>query len=159
MRGRTAGTRLGIRLALLALAGATPLVAQAHEEAAHGERAAVERAALDYLEGFYEGDEAKLRRGISPDVVKYGYFVPRDASTYTGEPMSFQQMLDYAERVNSTGRTAPADAPKEVEILDLLDQTAAVKVTAFWGSDYLQLAKVDGRWKILHVLWQSPPRG
>lgn len=159
MRGRTAGTGLGIRLALLALAGATPLVAQAHGEAAHGERAAVERAALDYLEGFYEGDAAKLRRGISPDVVKYGYFVPRDAATYTGEPMSFQEMLDYAERVKSTGRTAPADAPKEVEILDLLDQTAAVKVTAFWGSDYLQLAKVDGRWKILHVLWQSPPRG
>lgn len=35
---------------------------------------------------------------------------------------------------------------------------AAAKVTAWWGTDYLQLAKYDGQWMIVHVLWQSPPR-
>jgi hypothetical protein len=60
--------------------------------------------------------------------------------------------------LKTSGRTAPATAPKKVELLDLLDQTAAVKVTAWWGTDYMLLAKYDGRWMISHVLWQSPVR-
>ncbi len=142
-----------VTLGLLAVALQTPLGAQMAQTDAD----AVRQAALDYLEGFYEGNPDKIRRGVSPDVVKYGYFVPREGNGYEGEPMSFAQMIEYAEGVKASGRTAPDDAVKEVEVLDVLDQTAAVKVTAFWGSDYLQLAKVDGAWKILHVLWQTPP--
>ena len=118
----------------------------------------VRRAALDYLEGFYEGDASKLRRSIRPEVVKYGFW-KEGAVAYEGEPLTFDEMLAYAERVKQSGRTQPATAPKEVILLDVQDQTAAVKVTAWWGTDYLQLAKYDGRWMILHVLWQShPPR-
>jgi hypothetical protein len=39
--------------------------------------------------------------------------------------------------------------------LDVRDQTAVVRVVAWWGQDYLQMAKHDGRWMIVHVLWQS----
>jgi len=70
--------------------------------------------------------------------------------------MTFEQMISFAERVKAGGRQRPDTDPKEVEILDILDQTATVKVTAYWGTDYLQLAKYDGTWMILHVLWQSP---
>lgn len=56
--------------------------------------------------------------------------------------------------MNLTGG-APADAPKKVEILDLLNQTASAKLTASWGVDYFHLAKYEGKWKIVHVLWQS----
>ena len=51
-----------------------------------------------------------------------------------------------------------ADAPKQVEIFEVLDQTANVKVTAWWGVDYLLMGKFDGKWMITHVLWQSPPK-
>ena len=44
-----------------------------------------------------------------------------------------------------------------IEIFEVLDQTAAVKLTAFWGIDYMHLAKYDGEWKIVQVLWQSAP--
>ena len=45
-------------------------------------------------------------------------------------------------------------------MLDVLDQTAVAKVTANWGIDYMLLAKFDGRWKIVEILWQShPPKG
>ena len=69
--------------------------------------------------------------------------------------MVFDDMLAYAERVRRSGETEPATAPKEVILLDMQDQTAVVKLIASWGTDYLQLAKYDGRWMILHVLWQS----
>jgi hypothetical protein len=72
--------------------------------------------------------------------------------------MSFEQMIAYAERVKSSGRGGPpAGAPKEVNLLDVQDQTAAAKVVAWWGTDYLHLAKYEGRWMIVHVIWQSPP--
>ena len=117
--------------------------------------AAVRRAALDYLEGFYEGDASKLERSVRPEVVKYGFGRGSDGGV-SGSVMTFEQMLSFAASVKASGRTRPASDPKEVEILDILDQTAAVKVTAYWGSDYMQLAKYDGKWMILHVLWQAP---
>ena len=70
--------------------------------------------------------------------------------------MTFDQMIAFADGVKASGRSRPASDPKEVAILDILDQTATVKVTAYWGTDYLQLAKYDGTWMILHVLWQTP---
>jgi hypothetical protein len=44
-----------------------------------------------------------------------------------------------------------------VELLEVQDHTAAARVSAYWGSDYVLVGKYDGRWMISHVLWQSPP--
>jgi hypothetical protein len=44
-----------------------------------------------------------------------------------------------------------------VVLYDVQDQTASAKLTAWWGTDYLLLARENGRWMITHVLWQSPP--
>ena len=71
--------------------------------------------------------------------------------------MPWAEFLSFARQVKSSGRPAPPSSPKEVQLLDVLDQTAAAKVTAYWGTDYLLLAKFDGQWMITHVLWQSPP--
>ena len=122
------------------------------------ERVAVERAVLDYVEGFYEGDTAKLVRSVRPEVTKYGYYQPRDSSRYVGEAMPWSEFLSYARSIKERNRPAPAAAPKKVEIFDIQDQTASAKLTAWWGTDYLLLAKYDGRWMIRQVLWQSPPR-
>jgi hypothetical protein len=122
------------------------------------DRAGVERAVLDYVEGFYEGDTLKLKRGVHPDVVKYGYYIPRDSTRYVGEAMPFAEFLSYARSIKERNRLAPADAPKKVEIFDVLDQTANAKLTAWWGTDYLLLAKYEGRWMVRQVMWQTPKR-
>ena len=36
--------------------------------------------------------------------------------------------------------------------------TASAKLTAWWGTDYLLLARYEGRWMIRQVLWQTPHR-
>lgn len=152
MQARRAAPWVYAALLLFALPG-LGLAAQSEDD-----RRAVERAVLDYVEGFYEGDTAKLVRSVHPEVTKYGYYIPRDSSRYVGEPMPFAEFLSYANQVKARGRPAPADAPKRVEIFDVQDQTASAKLTAWWGTDYLLLARVDGRWMIRQVLWQSPPR-
>lgn len=145
-------------LALLIATTALPAAAQTSSPDTT-QYAAVRRAVLDYVEGFYEGDSAKLVRAIRPDFFKYGYFRPADSTRYQGMQMTWAQAMAYANRVKAANRPVAPNAPKEIVLLDVLDQTAVAKLTARWGTDYLLLAKgEDGRWQITHVLWQSPPR-
>ncbi|MGQ0643050.1 MAG: nuclear transport factor 2 family protein [Gemmatimonadaceae bacterium] len=121
------------------------------------DNAAVRQAALDYVEGFYEGDAAKLVRSIRPEVYKYGVWRHSDSTSYAGPQMPWPEFLSYAARVKASKRPAPPNAPKDIVLLDVLDQTASAKLTAWWGTDYLLLGKFGGRWMITHVLWQSRP--
>ncbi|MEO1263661.1 MAG: nuclear transport factor 2 family protein [Bacteroidota bacterium] len=120
------------------------------------DRKGVERAMLDYVEGFYEGDTSKIIRGVLPAVTKYGYWKDKKTGQYAGEPMSFAEMKAFARNVQEKGKFAKPDAVKKVEIYEVQDQTASGKVTAWWGADYILLGKYDGQWKIVQVLWQGP---
>jgi hypothetical protein len=122
-------------------------------------RAAVRRAVLDYVEGFYEGDTTKLLRSIWPEVRKYGYSRQQADGSFRGMAMQFPSgFMRFANGVREGRTKTPPNAPKEIVIFDVADQTASAKLTAYWGIDYLLLAKENGRWMITHVLWQSPPK-
>jgi len=70
--------------------------------------------------------------------------------------MIYRQALDYAKGVLAKKSFAKADAPKKVEVLDIMKTTAAAKVTAWWGIDYILLSKQNGKWMIEEVLWEGP---
>jgi len=146
-----------MRAISIALIGLAPLVA-APLGAQSDDREAVRRAVLDYVEGFYEGDSAKLARSVRPEIFKYGFWRARDSTRYAGEQMKYAEFFDYARRVKQNNRQAPPTAPKTVDVYDVQNQTASAKLTASWGTDYLLLGKYDGKWMISSVLWQSPPR-
>lgn len=134
---------------------AQPAAAEASFEATGADRIAVRQAALDYVEALYEADTTRIVRSVDPALVKYGYV--RRSGTYRGTAMSYDQLLALTHRWNRDGeRVDPETAVKAVEVFDILDRTAAAKVTAHWGSDYLHLVKDDGRWLIRQILWQTP---
>jgi hypothetical protein len=136
---------------------APPAPAPARAGAA-GDSAGVRRAVLDYVEGFYEGDSTRLLRSVAPTVAKSGYARPHADSAYRRSVMPFPDgFMGYARRVREGRTRTPANAPKTVALLDVQDQTASAKLVAWWGTDYLLLAREDGRWLITHVLWQTPP--
>jgi hypothetical protein len=118
----------------------------------------VANAVTDYVDAFYLGDTTKIYRSISPIVVKYGYYRKKAETVYNGEPMSFREMLNYATSVGKKKNPNADKWVKKIEVLDYQDQTASAKLTAWWGTDYILLAKLDGKWMITHVLWQSPPK-
>ena len=120
--------------------------------------AKIRAAAMNYIEGFYEGDSTKLIKSVRPDVYKYGFSRPPDSATYRGRQMTWEGFMSYARNIKQNNRQQPASAVRGVKLLDVLDQTAAVKITAFWGTDYLLLAKYREEWMITQVSWQSPPR-
>lgn len=143
-----------ITLALLAFSVfvTRPAAAQAPTD-----RDAVRAAVLDYVEGFYEGDTVRLVRSVWPEVRKYGYWRAKPDAPYAGEAMPFADFMSYANGIKRGTNKTPAGAPKDIVVFDVQDQTASAKLTAWWGTDYLLLAKEKGRWMIIQVLWQSPP--
>ncbi len=134
------------------------LVALSSSSFAQTQHELVTNAVKDYVDAFYYGDTSKIHQSIAVTVVKYGYYMPKGKTIYEGEPMSFKEMIDYAAGVKKRGASPNVEKfPKKIEVFDVQDQTASAKLTAWWGTDYLLLAKLNNRWMITYVLWQSPP--
>jgi Putative lumazine-binding len=115
----------------------------------------VEAALMDYIDGFYTGDTSKISRSISRQVNKYGFYKASASRNYEGMSMPFNEMIDYCLQVKAQNKAPNPSWPKKAEVYDVQDKTAVGKVTAWWGTDYITLAKVEGKWMIQQVLWQS----
>lgn len=115
---------------------------------------AVKQAVLDYVEGVYNVDPSRIERSVHADLAKGGFFQKEGEAGYSFTSMTYAQMVELSKNYNKDGRM-PQDAPKEIIIFDVLDQIASVKLVAWWGIDYMHLAKYNGKWKIVNVLWQT----
>ena len=71
--------------------------------------------------------------------------------------MNFYELKELVSGWNQEGRFDAATARRDVRMLDRLDQTAVARLDAEWGIDYFQLARLDGTWTIMNVIWQSYP--
>ena len=138
-------------LFILLIAVATSSWAQSNED---GVRSAV----VDYLEGLYQAEPERIERSVSKDLVKYGHWRPSAEGEYRGSPMTYEQLKSLAAGWNTDNKQGiDEDTPREIVVLDALDKTATAKLTALWGIDYFQLEKIDGKWMIRHIIWQSHP--
>ena len=117
---------------------------------------AVHAAVEDYLLGFYDAEPARLERSLHPELQKVGFWRD-DEGTYHYATMSYDQALSLAARWNADGSRVTADSPRGIALLEVNDRTAIAKLTAVWGIDYFHLGQYDGEWKIINVIWQSPP--
>ena len=141
-------------LALMVLSTAVIGVARAQTAADSG---AIRATALDYVEGWYEGNGDRMARALHPELVKR--IVVRD--TTTGKSMV--QGMGASVLVNSTrhgyGKETPKERQqKEVTILDIFGNAASAKAVMSDWVDYMQLGMVDGRWVIVNVLWERKPQ-
>ena len=140
-------------IAVAMVAVASPVMSQ---KAANPAQEAIRQVGLDYVEGIYNVQPERIERSVHPSLVKRGFY-KKDASTpYTEMPMTYDQLVNLARTWNKERKRDTK--VKKVEVLDMLDQTAVVKVTAAWGVDYMLVGKYDGKWKISQILWQSPPQ-
>lgn len=118
----------------------------------------VTQACKNYIEGFYKGDKTKLKAALSPTLHKFGFWKSSKTKEYGKKiPMTYEGAMKFAENVITKKNYAKKGSPKVVQILDIMDKIATVKVTAYWGTDYMFLAKQDnGSWMIEQVIWQGP---
>ena len=140
-------TSLVLVLALCAFAAAPAAQSQS-------DRDAVRQAALDYVNGVYESKPELIAKSVSPDLSKHGFMRQADGSYRRGR-MTYDQLLEVARTWNASKNRDLSI--KEVVVGEVSDQTATAIVRAQWGYDHMQLAKLDGQWKILNIVWQTYP--
>jgi hypothetical protein len=99
---------------------------------------------------------SEIERSVHPSLNKGGFFEEGERGSYRFTTMTFAEMVDLSKHYNANGQM-PKDAPKEITIFDAQEQIASVKLVAWWGIDYMHLAKYDGRWMITNVFWQTHP--
>ena len=143
-----------INRTLLALLVTAVLLPAAQAQA--DDNAAIKQTALDYIEGWYEGNAERMERALHPKLVKR-IFEKNSAGEVVLDEMGAQQLVEGTRRGGGK-RTPPEKQQKDVTILDVFENAAAVKVVASDWIDYLQMAQVDGRWVIINVLWELKPK-
>lgn len=115
----------------------------------------IKEAISNYVEAFYQADTSLAYESVARDLAKRGYY------TSNGElreaKMSFEQLVKLAQRWKNTQTITP-ETPRKVTVFEVLDKIATAKVEAMWGIDYFHLARIDGRWIIINVLWQEHPK-
>jgi hypothetical protein len=119
--------------------------------------AAVRATALDYIVGWYSGNGQRMERALHPQLAKRIVRTGPDGTSILNN-MTAKELVEATAGGYGT-RTPPAEQQKDVTILDIYENVACVKIVARDWIDYLQVARVDGRWMIINVLWELKPKG
>ena len=116
---------------------------------------AIRQTALDYIEGWYEGNADRMERAVHPDLAKRIINTDQRGRNVLGH----QSAMTLVQNTRRGGgkETPVAQQRKDVRILDVFGNTASVRVDASGWIDYMHIAKWNGRWVIVNVLWENRP--
>jgi putative lumazine-binding protein len=145
------GSVLLVAAAIIAMAG----------RGAQGQTAAdstaIRATAMDYIEGWYAGDAARMERALHPELAKR--VVVTDPKTGRSQLESIGAMtLVQRTRARASMQMPAERQQKDYQLLDIFANAAVAKVVASDWVDFLELAKWNGRWVIVNVLWEYKPR-
>ena len=114
---------------------------------------AIERTILDYFEGWFDGDAARMKRALHPELAKR----PRG-----GDPSLAGRLgtITAHEMIEATGagvgksRDVP-DRRIEVDVVDVFGDIASATVRSAVYHEYVHLVRTPDGWKIVNTLWQG----
>jgi len=117
----------------------------------------IREAAMDYIQGWYEGNADRMQRALHPELAKR--IIRSDPKT----GRSMIQTMGALTLINSTkmggGSSTPAARRRtDYRLLDIYENAAVARVDAGEWVDYLQLGKWYGKWVIVNVLWELRPQ-
>jgi hypothetical protein len=113
------------------------------------EKAAIVQAALDYVEGWFDGDAPRMERALHPELAKRSL----DEAGEGLDTLTAQSMIDATAR-GVGKRDDPEERRVDVRVEHVYDSVANVTLLSVPYVDYLQLARTKDGWKIVNVLWQ-----
>jgi hypothetical protein len=118
--------------------------------------AAIRATALDYVEGWYTADAARMERALHPELAKRIVATnPQNGRSSLGQQSAMT--LVQGTRNGGGKNTPPDQQQKDVKILDIFQNSASVRATMSGWIDYMHMAKWNGRWVIVNVLWELKP--
>jgi hypothetical protein len=145
-----------IRRLSYALVVATLALPSTSQGQSAADSAAIRSTALDYIEGWYTASAERMERALHPDLAKRIINTnPRGRNV-----LGHQSAMTLVQNTRAGGgrETPVAQRRTDVRILDIFGNTASVRIDADSWVDYLHVAKWNGRWVIINVLWELRPQ-
>jgi Putative lumazine-binding len=142
------------RLSLCCVALLLTGTARVHGQSA-ADSGAIRATAHDYIDGWYDGDAARMERALHSHLAKRLVY---------DDPSGRSHLVDLTalELVQSTrtgtGKIPPAQWRDSVTILDTFANAAIVRIDATTWVDYLEEVKWNGRWLMVNVVWVNRPQ-
>lgn len=118
--------------------------------------AAIRATALDYVEGWYTGDAARMERALHAELAKRIVQTDERGRSRIGQQSALTLINN--TRTAEGRETPPEQQIKDVRILDIFGNSASVRAEMSGWIDYMHIAKWNGQWKIVNVLWELKPR-
>lgn len=119
---------------------------------------AIRKASADYVEGFYKADAQRVAQGVSSELVKR-IVIKDDKGNCMLNNMGYSALVFAAgKNTNANPQSSIVSAEPfkiDVSIYDITNDMASVKIKTnkFKFIDYAHLAKMNGEWKVINVLW------
>lgn len=120
------------------------------------DRDAIKRTALNYAEGWYEGNADKMESALHPHLAKRIVRTNDKGQSNLGQMTAME--LVQGTRSGFGKQTPAAEQQKDVTILDILGGAATVKLEMRDWVDYMHIGKFNGKWVVVNVLWETKPR-
>ena len=107
---------------------------------------AVVRCALDYFEGWFEGDPERMRSALNPALAR------RSLGREGLDELTAPQMID-ATAAGAGRKRDSSERRIDVRVVEVYGDIATVVVDSHVYREYLHLVRTDGEWKIVNALW------
>jgi hypothetical protein len=121
--------------------------------------AAVRAAALDYVEGWYDGNAERMEKAVHPKLAKriIGWSKDHTKNENVLGEMNGTQLVDGTRK--GFGKGIPKEEQiKNITILSMYNNTASVKAEMKDWIDFMHIGRWNGEWKIINVLWEMKPQ-
>lgn len=117
------------------------------------EEQAINKIALDYIEGWYSADKARMAKALSTDLKKRGFMINPKTNQINIYEASYFQMIENTGKKSNELIKNP-EIIIEVKIMEISKNIAMVKTVTPEYIDYLHMGKLNGEWKIYNVIWE-----
>ena len=116
------------------------------------DRAQIASVVRDYFEGWYAADPARVARSLHPDMVKrYVEALPGGREVVQS---ATRDVMVEMTRAGGGSKTPPERRNIVVAVLDVSEDIAVARASSSEYLEYLGLAKCNGQWTIINILWR-----
>jgi len=115
---------------------------------------AIRQAVLDYIESQEQVIPKRMERSLDRELAKRTYWLNAEGEEFIMHS-DYETMLKIAASYNKKGDKFGPNPKKHIEVFDIDQRVASVKLTVDDWIDYMHLYKnQQGQWKVINVLWQ-----
>lgn len=115
---------------------------------------AIRKAAMDYAEGWFEGDADRMARCLHPSLVKRALRPNPTTGDLTLNDLTKDDMVQFTKDGGGTD-LARDKLYYRIDVLEVFQEVAMVRCETPPYVDYLQLVNHDENWLILNILYTT----